>query len=44
MHRNAGLIITSIVTIAARAIAITAMQMFSLLNLTVSRQIGGLRN
>jgi hypothetical protein len=47
MHRNAGIIIIMMmitVTIASRAIAITAMQMLSLLKLTVSRQRGGLRN
>ncbi len=47
MHRNAGIIIMMMmitVTIASRAIAITAMQMLSLLKLTVSRQRGGLRN
>ena len=45
MHGNAGIIITtSTVTIASRAIAITAMQMLSLLKLTVSGQRGGLRN
>jgi hypothetical protein len=47
MHGNAGIIIMTMmitVTIASRAIAITAMQMLSLLKLTVSRQRGGLRN
>lgn len=45
MRGNAGIIIImSTVTIASRAIAITAMQMLSLLKLTVSRQRGGLRN
>jgi len=44
MHGNAGIIIMSTVTIALEAIAITAMQMLSLLKLTVSRQRGGLRN
>ena len=48
MHGNAGIIIILTmmitVTIASRAIAITAMQMLSLLKLTVSRQRGGLRN
>jgi hypothetical protein len=45
MHGNAGIIIMMItVAIALEAIAITAMQMLSLLKLTVSRQRGGLRN
>lgn len=44
MRGNAGIIIMSTVTIASRSIAITAMQMLSLLKLTVSRQRGGLRN
>ncbi len=44
MHRNAGIIMMSTVAIALEAIAITAMQMLSLLKLTVSRQRGGLRN
>jgi hypothetical protein len=44
MQGNAGIIIMITVTIALEAIAITAMQMLSLLKLTVSRQRGGLRN
>jgi hypothetical protein len=45
MYQSAGTLITDTITIAARRIVRTAMQMLWLLKLTVSQeQVGGLRN